>query len=420
MANPSHLEILKQGLPAWNLWQKRSFIINPDLSEIELSEIDLEEAIIYMADLRNSTLTNITLARANLRNADLTGAVLNCVDLQQTSLDDAKLYKADLSLALNLTQEQVNAAWGDNSTKLPSTLHFPLRWREYQDAFALGVLAANEWRNSRPDVPTNFSGLKFSHAGLRGIDLHNCQLVQIDFSNTDLTTANFRNANLAGAIFQNGCLFAADLTNARLDYANLVHADLTEANLADANLTNAIVYGSNFFQTTLTDTKLHGIDLRATLNLQQRQIDDALGSKSTRLPPKLHYPPHWLDYVEAFAIGVSAANEWRRRRAHQQLDLSYISLEGADLRGIDFSYCDLSLSDLTKTSLIMANLRGANLSGAILRDTQLFGADISYVDLSTADELSQTQVDLAVGNSQTKLPPKIVRPSTWPRPPPML
>jgi uncharacterized protein YjbI with pentapeptide repeats len=415
MANPSHLEILKQGIPAWNLWQKRSFTINPDLSKIELSKIDLKDAILYMADLRYTILTNITLARANLRNADLTGAVLNRVDLQQTSLDDTKLYKADLSLALNLTQEQINAAWGDNLTKLPSTLHFPLRWREYRDAFALGVLAANEWRNGRPDAPTNFLALKFSDADLRGIDLHDCQLAQIDFSNTDLTTANFRNANLAGAIFQNGRLFAADLTNARLDYANLAHVDLAEANLADANLTNAIVDGSNFFQTTLTDTKLHGIDLCAALNLQQRQIDDALGSKSTRLPPKLHYPLHWLDYEEAFALGVSAANEWRRRRAHQQLDLSYISIEGADLRGIDFSYCDLSLSNLTRTSLIMANLRGANLSGAILRGTQLFGADISYADLSTVDELSQSQVDIAIGNSQTRLPPKIVRPSTWPQ-----
>jgi len=35
MANQEHLDILKQGVDAWNLWRKRFITVQPDLRSIE-------------------------------------------------------------------------------------------------------------------------------------------------------------------------------------------------------------------------------------------------------------------------------------------------------------------------------------------------------------------------------------------------
>ena len=44
MANQEHLDILKQGVEAWNQWRKEHHDIQLDLSEVDLSGDDLREA----------------------------------------------------------------------------------------------------------------------------------------------------------------------------------------------------------------------------------------------------------------------------------------------------------------------------------------------------------------------------------------
>src|SRR4051794_6794892 len=41
MANPEHLQILKQGVEAWNAWREQNEGIRPDLSPTEVSPADL-------------------------------------------------------------------------------------------------------------------------------------------------------------------------------------------------------------------------------------------------------------------------------------------------------------------------------------------------------------------------------------------
>jgi hypothetical protein len=38
MANPEHLQILRQGIEAWNQWRRENMDITPDLSEADLNE----------------------------------------------------------------------------------------------------------------------------------------------------------------------------------------------------------------------------------------------------------------------------------------------------------------------------------------------------------------------------------------------
>ena len=73
------------------------------------------------------------LSGAVLRKANLSGAVLRGADLFAANLSSANLLRADLSGANlsgaeDLTQEQLEEANGDESTRLPSELKPPSHW----------------------------------------------------------------------------------------------------------------------------------------------------------------------------------------------------------------------------------------------------------------------------------------------------
>ncbi|MDI3404704.1 pentapeptide repeat-containing protein [Streptomyces cavernicola] len=85
------------------------------------------------ADLIGARLRRADLGGANLRGAlliaaDLTGADLRTADVIGADLRDADLSGADLRGALFLTQAQVNAARGDEGTRLPDTVTRPGHW----------------------------------------------------------------------------------------------------------------------------------------------------------------------------------------------------------------------------------------------------------------------------------------------------
>lgn len=79
------------------------------------------------------------------------------------------------------------------------------------------------------------------------------------------------------------------------------------------------------------------------------------------------------------------------------------SLAGADLRGFDFRGACLIAADLAG-----ADLSRADLIGADLRDARLAGAQ-----LADALFVTQFQVNAAVGDSRTTLPPRLTRPAHW-------
>jgi hypothetical protein len=84
---------------------------------------DLVGARLKAVDLRGADLRGALLIAADLREADLRGA-----DLIGADLRDADLRAADLSSALFVTQMQVNAARGDDSTSLAPSLRRPTHW----------------------------------------------------------------------------------------------------------------------------------------------------------------------------------------------------------------------------------------------------------------------------------------------------
>jgi hypothetical protein len=108
------------------------------LIEADLSGADLSHAILYKADLSGADLSGAFLSGARLIDSDLSGANLSKVDLGGANLrganlsgaylSGADLNGADLSGVSGLEPMQINAAHGDQRTKLPPSLKKPTSW----------------------------------------------------------------------------------------------------------------------------------------------------------------------------------------------------------------------------------------------------------------------------------------------------
>jgi uncharacterized protein YjbI with pentapeptide repeats len=115
MANPEHVEILKQGVRAWNLWRNGHKDVRPDLGGADLTRINLTgvdfsgavlaganftRAVLAGADLGGALLTRAVIGHADLSQADLTGADLGGAILLNANFREADLSHADLGDSL--------------------------------------------------------------------------------------------------------------------------------------------------------------------------------------------------------------------------------------------------------------------------------------------------------------------------------
>jgi uncharacterized protein YjbI with pentapeptide repeats len=117
MANPEHLEILKQGVEVWNQWRIKNLDLNPDLSDANFDGLSLGDVNFISANLSGASFSNAYLlgasfsyadldeaefsgahlAGADLSDANLLGATFVDTDLSDTDLTGANLIGADLS-----------------------------------------------------------------------------------------------------------------------------------------------------------------------------------------------------------------------------------------------------------------------------------------------------------------------------------
>ena len=166
MANPEHLEILKQGVEQWNKWRKEIPDIDPDLSEADLDgarlgRADLDGARHNAADLHAVNLSGARLFGASLFKANLNGANLIGADLTGADLSGASFTGASLSRT--------------------------------------GLLGANLGRVSarRQAVTLHERGADLSEADLSEADLSYADLGGADLNRTDFTAARAGGTNFA-------------------------------------------------------------------------------------------------------------------------------------------------------------------------------------------------------------------------------
>jgi hypothetical protein len=145
MANPEHVNILKEGVEAWNQWRRK----DPDRGD--LSGAVLSRTFLNGADFRRVDLSDANLSGANLSGAFLIAANLGAAKLSGADLREANLTGADLSGA-NLIDANLRAA---------------------------NLRAAN----------------------LRGANLRRAYLLSTNLTSTKIAGANFTDSRMTGTVF---------------------------------------------------------------------------------------------------------------------------------------------------------------------------------------------------------------------------
>jgi uncharacterized protein YjbI with pentapeptide repeats len=246
VANPEHLELLKQGVEIWNAWRKEEPSIRPVLIEADLVGWDLSHA---------------NLSGANLKKANLGKAILRGADLSEADLSEADLSEADLSERADLSETNWDLNW---STRLSRAILSKanlrganLRGANFEFADLSGTMLEK----------ANLSRATLNRASLLGGNLTGASLVKADLREANLRTATLVGANLSRAILFHADLSYANLSNrtlrgrVRRKAAILCHADLTGADLSGANLTDASFCKAVLRQANLVDAALDGADL---------------------------------------------------------------------------------------------------------------------------------------------------------------
>ena len=109
MANPEHVNVVKQGAEAIARWRENNQGTALDLSKADRRGVSLKKANLMGADLTGANLTGADLTGANLTGADLTEADLTGADLTGADLFRANLFQVNLSVA-NLTEADLIGA----------------------------------------------------------------------------------------------------------------------------------------------------------------------------------------------------------------------------------------------------------------------------------------------------------------------
>ena len=163
----------------------------------------------------------------------------------------------------------------------------------------------------------------------------------------ELTGINAVGANLTGYDLRNTCWDRSDMRGATLSRADLSGSTFVGSTLVQTNLDSVQAQGANFYQSDL-----------ALANLSRANLRDA---------------------------NFLAAN------------LSTATLQGTDLTG----------ANLLGTNLGNALLLGADLDEANVLDADFTGAVLSGANLATVEGLTVEQIEPAIVDSATRLPPTI-------------
>jgi len=176
MANEKQLEILRQGVEAWNAWRMGTEE-RVDLSSMDFSGVDLGGVNLRDADLRETDFEEANLNSANLIGAILASAHLSSANLSNTFLNSATLSDANL-----------------------------------YGAYVVGAHFFHACLDG-----ANFTGANLSHSILANTDCRETNFFAANLSNTTLLGANFARANFANT----------DLTDAVLDHTTFADSDLS-------------------------------------------------------------------------------------------------------------------------------------------------------------------------------------------------
>lgn len=249
MADDEHIEILRRGVFAWNMWREEHPNVTPNLCDADFAGFDLQRADLRGADLSHSYLNGVQLTYADMTDADLSHSHLNRTSLGYAKLSDAYLTAATFSGA-NLSGVDMRRAKA-HGAKLDRAhlVHAVLSGADLDGA----DLSESDLYHAYLDS-ANLSGAKLNKTQLHSAILKQTRLIganlrEADLSYSDIWGAKFTRADATSASFVGAGLLSADFEGASLVWANFRNADLVGANFNAAEIQAALFHGVNLSNT---------------------------------------------------------------------------------------------------------------------------------------------------------------------------
>jgi uncharacterized protein YjbI with pentapeptide repeats len=224
MANEEHLELIRQGVDAWNRWRRKYADTRPDLVRAYLSRANLIEADLVRADLSGASLNGADLSRAILVESYLTGAFLIEANLSSAYLCGVNLARADLAGA-------------------------------------------------------DLSGADLSGAHLLGANLSGANLSSADLKVTNLAEADLSGANLIRATLMGSCLVKTDLRGANLTDCSVHGVSAWGLRLEGATQSNLLITPPDESAITVDNLEVAQFIYLLLNNQKIRQVIDTITSK---------------------------------------------------------------------------------------------------------------------------------------------
>jgi len=297
---------------------------NTDLIDVDMSGRDLTGNNFSNKVILDTNLSNAKLIGADLSNAVLIGTILTGADLTDANLTGVSLAYKDLTGTI-------------------------LRGADLTDGSLAGV---------------DLSGMDLTGTILRGADL------------TDATGFDFSGRDLTGTILR-----GVDLTGKDLSGANLSSVDLSEHDLAGTNLSDSILWETDLSGIDLSSTTLTNADFRYA-NLSESRLSDSLLVNNN------------FDY--AYLMNINFAGKDLSESSFQQVNLEGSDMQNTNLRDSVFIQVDftkiknksLAGADLSYAAFSYSNLSGVDLSGTFLESTNFAKADLSGLDFTVTDSIT--------------------------------
>lgn len=276
----------------------------------------------------------------------------------------------------------------------------------------------------------SLAGASLENAYLPGIDLKGANLYRAHLSNAELSGANFgdakaweanlEGANLEGANFQGTSLLMAHLKGANLLHVNFKRADLQSADLGGVNLTGAILQEANLLGAKLKNAHLVGANFEKA-NLSVADFEGVRGAAAN------------FSGTNAFNANFKSAILWEANFIRSNLEGARLNgsavgkanfegsvLKGADFEGANFGspkFAVVGISECTDNGGCSTNSMPGEKREFSIVFPPYYGNRVERTNLRGADlqgaNISQEQVDAAIGDEQTRLPEGIARPAHW-------
>ena len=164
-----------------------------------------------------------------------------------------------------------------------------------------------------------------------------------------------------------------------------------------------IRYGLNLFSMVLVISIVWALPGSAQ---NQGQIQGVLNGDRNCPGCNLFQAPFaYMDLRDANFAGARMTQAEMTVTVFSRANFSNANLAHANMFGTVLTNANLSNADLTNTNLTGSWLQGANLSGANMSGTVLSGAR-----MTSAQRLTQSQLNRACGDQTTELPPGLTLP----------